>query len=93
MHLQVYRVTTADGYILNLFRIGKDFTEDLEKPTLLLQHGLMDSNDHWVWETEDGLDFTGILTDNANNGNDIWLGNNRGTKYSLGHRDLDSEKD
>jgi lysosomal acid lipase/cholesteryl ester hydrolase len=54
-----------------------------------LQHGLFDSCDSWVGNYESrSLPF--IL---ANRGYDVWLGNNRGNKYSRNHISLNPDKD
>mmetsp|Transcript_55023 Transcript_55023/g.63290 ORF Transcript_55023/g.63290 Transcript_55023/m.63290 type:complete len:395 (-) Transcript_55023:176-1360(-) len=78
-------VTTDDGYQLKLFRLQAKGTRFVEnKPVILMWHGLLDSADSWIINEEHlapGLIF-------ANQGHDIWFGNSRGNKYSLGHRSL-----
>jgi pimeloyl-ACP methyl ester carboxylesterase len=88
-------VKTSDGYFLRLYRIsaGKGqtglFKKDPQKKVVLLQHGLVDSSDSWVANFEEkALPF--IL---ANKGYDVWLGNNRGNKYSRDHESLNPNTD
>jgi len=46
-----------------------------------VQHGLLDSSDSWIVNDE-SLSPAFVL---ANNGYDVWFGNSRGNKHSLGH--------
>lgn len=50
---------------------------------VFLQHGLFDSADCWVVNTKEKSPAF-IL---AEMGYDVWLGNSRGNKYSVGHVD------
>jgi len=73
-------VTTDDGYILNVYRINSNETKPGAK-AVFLQHGIVDSADCWVMHRPDVAPAFQLV----NKGYDVWLGNQRGTKYSMGH--------
>lgn len=93
-----YLALTDDGYYLVMFRVNLSDTEFAKLPPKLqanksrviqLQHGLFDSADTYFENGESGsLGFHLVQ-----NGFDVWLGNNRGNKYSVRSVKKMEEKD
>jgi len=84
-----HTIITEDGYILTYFRIQAKYSTIVSGlPVVYLQHGLLDSSDTFIVNSEP-LAPAFIF---ANRGYDVWLGNSIGNKWSLNNTSL-SPKD
>ncbi len=74
-----YTVTTEDGYILTLYRIPGMLREPYKKkPAVLLQHGMDADAFQWILHSADKAPAFDLVRA----GYDVWLGNNRGSRFS-----------
>jgi pimeloyl-ACP methyl ester carboxylesterase len=84
--MERHTVTTEDGYILSLMRIVPKKQEFKTRKPVLLQHGLGSNGLHWLGRSHRREMANPVAM--MEEGYDVWLGNNRGSTYSLEHTEL-----
>ncbi|PPQ98455.1 hypothetical protein CVT24_004134 [Panaeolus cyanescens] len=81
-----HKVTTDDGYILTLYRLlprdASDSCTAKGRPVVYFQHGLLTNSELFMSVTAPEKCLPIVLLED---GYDVWLGNNRGNKYSREH--------
>lgn len=91
--VEEHKVVTADRYVLTMYRLPQSHEESqsgaakVNKPAVLLQHGLLDSSYTFVCNFRN-QSLAYVLADA---GYDVWLGNNRGSTWSREHLDLSAD--
>ncbi|XP_044266008.1 lipase member N-like [Tribolium madens] len=81
-----YYVTTPDGYVLEIFRIPpKEDDNRKNKQPIILEHGIFVDSGSWIFTGNGSLAIT-----LASMGYDVWLSNQRGTRYSRTHNTLNA---
>lgn len=73
-----HSVTTPDGYVLTLHRLGRKGCSSSSGPSVLLLHGLMQDGESFIVGGRSSLAATLVLE----RGCDVWLAHARGSKYS-----------
>ena len=85
---EAFNATTEDGCILTIFHIirktGSDFKPTRpEVPILIMHSSMMDGTSWFVLRDAFGSDNIPLPIALWRAGYDVWIGNSRGTKYSL----------
>jgi len=87
--IEEHYVHTKDGYILGIHRLPPRIAEssDKENRVIFIQHGFMQNSEAFIARgPKKSLPY--LLVDK---GYDVWLGNNRGNKYSHKHLSISTK--
>ncbi|CAR30229.1 KLTH0H04840p [Lachancea thermotolerans CBS 6340] len=89
--VQEHLVRTQDGYLLTVHRVlGKKsevYRSQAKKPVVYFHHGLLTNSELFLLGQTSDKCLPFLLVER---GYDVWLGNNRGNKYSRKHINLSS---
>jgi pimeloyl-ACP methyl ester carboxylesterase len=91
--IETYNTETSDGYTLEFHRIPhgvKNTNTQNRIPVLLLSHLMSSGTETWVFNAFANQSLAFEL---AEAGYDVWLGNLRGTAYTLKHKTMTGEMD
>lgn len=80
--VEEHLVRTQDNFILCLHRITHPKQSQHKREVVYCHHGLMTNSELWVAVNESERSLPFVLIES---GYDVWLGNNRGNKYSRKH--------
>ena len=79
-HTEIHDLTTKDGYQLTLFQILPNESLKKKNKVALVIHGILDSADTFAF------DKNSVVHELLREGYEVWVGNNRGSKYSCTHK-------